>query len=97
MKSLSLVTLLALSTRTLSLVVPDPRPAWTPGTWTVQSAVGSVTPAEWTAKTAEGLRLVRLQLGAEPLWMTEEEKLKITLSRKGVVRICIPVALSETY
>jgi len=47
-----------------------------------------ITHDEITSKTAEGLRLLRLEDGAEPEWVTEDQKLELMRAGKKFVCLC---------
>ncbi len=46
-----------------------------------------VSKSEVLEKSAAGLRLIRLAEGADPVWMTEDEKLELMRNQTGFVRI----------
>jgi leucyl aminopeptidase len=44
-------------------------------------AVPVISPSEIATKSAQGLRLLSLAEGAEPVWKTEDEKLELMRAR----------------
>ena len=61
----------------------------------VVSAYGLISQTELEENTAKGLRLISLQDGVDPIWMTEEEKLRLMADDTNFVCELVQILLLQ--